>query len=125
MLSEDILEQAPPPADEPEPEPEPVPEPEEEPNEPESAPEPEDEDELEAEEAPLRSAVHPAAAATFTAEDVTPDKGQYFIGLWHGKDNFGCPYCSFSSIEGNSTVELHILSKIDSGDIAHRAYEGG
>lgn len=107
---------------------EPLPEAEAAPeSEPAAEPEPEgeaqDEDVLDApKEEPLRSTVHPAAPAGFTEADADPEMGQFFIGRWFGKPNYGCPYCTFSTLDGTGAVELHILSKIDSGDIKHRAY---
>lgn len=73
-------------------------------------------------EAPAPSSVHPAAAPGFEEADVNPEMGQFFIGMWYTKPNYGCPYCAYASIEGSGDVELHILSKIDSGDIKHRVY---
>lgn len=76
-------------------------------------------------EALAPSAVHPAAAAGFTEADVDPAKGEFYIGMWNSYPNYGCPYCFYSSIDGSGDIELHILSKIDSGDINHRKYLEG
>ncbi len=66
---------------------------------------------------------HPAAAEVATEAEVEAAKtaGEYYIGLWYDKPNYGCPYCSFSTIEGSGAVELHILSEIDSGKLTHMA----
>jgi hypothetical protein len=94
------------------------------------SPEPPTEDELlaEEEEAPAPSTIHPSAPAGTTNEDEDlaagrEEHGEYFIGLWNGIPNFGCPYCSFSTIEqgGNGLVELHTLAMIDSGELKHMA----
>lgn len=68
---------------------------------------------------------------TPTAVDPFPlaDPGEYYVGLWSGKPNYGCPYCLFATLEGNGRVELHILEKIDQGSIRHQKalelHEGG
>lgn len=86
-----------------------------------SAPEPEAstaEAQPEAEPEPEPAAkVHPAAGS----EEPYPlaDQGPYYIGLWSGKPNFGCPYCSFATLQGSGAVELHILEKIDQGNARH------
>src|SRR5664279_477044 len=36
------------------------------------------------------------------------EAGQYYIGLWCNLPNYGCPYCSYATIEGPDAVELHI-----------------
>jgi hypothetical protein len=35
----------------------------------------------------------------------------YRIGDWHGLPNYGCPHCSFSTVEGAADVHLHVLSR--------------
>lgn len=65
---------------------------------------------------------HPAAAAHASEEEVAAAKeyGEFFIGLWGDKPNFGCPYCYYATIEGAGAVELHIMDKVNAGDIPHR-----
>lgn len=71
---------------------------------------------------PDPSDVHPAASVEVRRATLdTSEYGKYFIGMWGPKPNFGCPYCPYASIEGEGDVELHILSKIDSGDLKHMA----
>lgn len=70
--------------------------------------------------------IHPAAADGVTVEVPDDPEEKYFIGMWGDLRNYGCPYCPYATIgsgegDGNGTVELHILSKIDAGDIKHRA----
>lgn len=51
------------------------------------------------------------------------DPGQYYVGLWSGLPLFGCPYCPYTSLAsdgGDGQIELHILYRIDAGDIKHR-----
>jgi hypothetical protein len=70
----------------------------------------------------LAPKIHPAARRTDTPE--VPGEGvdpEYFIGTWSGKPLHGCPYCPWTTLEGSGAVELHVLSKIDSGDLPHRA----
>ena len=60
---------------------------------------------------------HPAAGS----EPPFPlaDPGEYYIGLWAGKPNYGCPYCSYATLAGPGAVELHILARIDQGHPKH------
>lgn len=94
------------------------------------SPEPPNEDEelAEQEEAPAPSTIHPSAAAgtTIDDEDLVNGRekhGEYFIGYWYDKPNFGCPYCPFSTVEtgGNGLTELHVLAMIEAGNMAHMA----
>lgn len=92
------------------------------------SPEPPNEAETlaEQEEAPPPSTVHPAAAAGSTLEDEAlvagrKEHGEYFIGMWDVKPNFGCPYCYYSTIESNGDVEIHVLTQIETGDLRHMA----
>jgi hypothetical protein len=66
---------------------------------------------------PLAPTRHPAAG------DGTPfplaEPGEYYIGLWSGKPNYGCPYCGYATLDGSSVVELHILAKVDQGNPRH------
>lgn len=51
------------------------------------------------------------------------DPGQYYVGLWSGLPLFGCPFCPYTSLAsdgGDGQIELHILYRIDAGDIKHR-----
>jgi hypothetical protein len=66
---------------------------------------------------------HPAAAPN---EPIFPlaDAGEYYIGLWNGHPNYGCPYCAYailarSPAEGGAMVEAHIQFKIDQGSPKH------
>lgn len=60
-----------------------------------------------------------------SAEDFPlADAGPYYIGLWCGRPNYGCPYCLEKHLantpeEGNGVIELHILSRIDQNDARH------
>lgn len=60
-----------------------------------------------------------------TAEDFPlADAGPYYVGLWCGRPNYGCPYCLEKHLantpeEGNGVIELHILSRIDQNDARH------
>lgn len=63
-------------------------------------------------------AVHPAAAPGTPFPLAEP--GAYYIGLWSGKPNYGCPYCGYATLEGSGAVELHILNKIDAGERRHQ-----
>lgn len=92
------------------------------------SPEPPNADELlaEEEEAPPPSTVHPAAAAGTTPEDKAlaagrDEYGEYFIGMWGEHPNFGCPYCAYAVLDRNGEVELHVLSMIETGNLAHMA----
>jgi len=60
---------------------------------------------------------HPAAGT----EPPFPlaEAGEYYIGLWSGLANYGCPYCSYATLDGSGAVELHILAKADQGDLRH------
>lgn len=54
------------------------------------------------------------------------DAGPYFIGMWGDYPNYGCPYCLEAQLadspeQGTGIIELHILSKIDAGDVRHMA----
>ncbi len=33
---------------------------------------------------------------------------KYLSGKWHGKPNYSCPECSFSTVLGRRTIEIHI-----------------
>lgn len=71
------------------------------------------------------STVHPSAAAGTTEEDLAEGRteyGQYFIGMFtEGKPCFGCPYCSWSTIDGDGSgaVEMHIFEQLNAGNIRH------
>lgn len=82
------------------------------------------EDLAEEEEVPPPSEVHPSApAGTVKDKDLEAGRkehGEFFIGMWGDKPNFGCPYCSYSTLN-NGEVELHVLSMIDSGNLEHMA----
>jgi hypothetical protein len=58
-----------------------------------------------------------------SADDKPPfplaEPGEYYIGLWSGLPNFGCPYCGYATLDGSGAVEIHILSKIDQGNLKH------
>ena len=58
-----------------------------------------------------------------SADDNPPfplaEPGEYYIGLWSGKPNYGCPYCGYATLDGSGSVEIHILSKIDQGNLKH------
>jgi hypothetical protein len=58
-----------------------------------------------------------------SADDGPPfplaEPGEYYIGLWSGHPNYGCPYCSYATLSGSGAVELHILSKVDQGNPRH------
>lgn len=89
--------------------------------EPDSADEPNEEQD---EEEPEASTVHPSAAAGTTEETFAvgrAEHGQYFIGMWGEHPNFGCPFCSYASLDLAGDIELHILSMIESGDLNHMA----
>lgn len=60
---------------------------------------------------------HPAAGSEPPFPLAEP--GEYYIGLWSGLANYGCPYCSYSTLDGSGAVELHILAKADQGDLRH------
>lgn len=50
------------------------------------------------------------------------DAGPYYVGLWSGLPNYGCPYCSYAYLaktpeEGTGRVEIHILQTIDGGGV--------
>lgn len=52
------------------------------------------------------------------------DAGPYYIGMWGEYPNYGCPYCLEAHLadtpeQGTGIIELHILSKIDQGDVRH------
>jgi hypothetical protein len=47
------------------------------------------------------------------------EPGEYYIGLWSGLPNYGCPYCGYATLDGSGAVEIHILSKIDQGNPKH------
>lgn len=91
------------------------------------SPEPPNEAEVlaEQEEALPPSTVHSAAPAGTVENDELKkgreEYGEYFIGMWGDLPNFGCPYCSYASIDGNGFVELHVLGSIDAGEIRHMA----
>lgn len=61
-----------------------------------------------------------------TAEDFPlADAGPYYVGLWCGRPNYGCPYCLEKHLantpdEGNGIIELHILTRIDQNDARHK-----
>lgn len=66
----------------------------------------------------------PAIVQTHPSADDGPpfplaEPGEYYIGLWSGKPNYGCPYCGYATLSGSDAVELHILSKIDQGHPRH------
>lgn len=80
-------------------------------------------------------AVHPGTLTEALNEGATPkpvpkaagsgepfplaEPGEYYIGLWSGLPNYGCPYCSYATLQGPGAVELHILARIDQGNIKH------
>lgn len=47
------------------------------------------------------------------------DPGEYYIGLWSGIPNFGCPYCGFATLQGSGAVEIHVLERIEQGNARH------
>jgi hypothetical protein len=47
------------------------------------------------------------------------EPGDYYIGLWSGKPNYGCPYCGFATLDGPKAVEVHIESKVNQGNKRH------
>lgn len=88
----------------------------------EPKPEPELEPVLEAEPEPEPEAT-PVEVKHPAADDAPPfplaDPGEYYIGLWSGLPNFGCPYCGYATLSGSDAVEIHILSKIEQGHTRH------
>jgi hypothetical protein len=58
-----------------------------------------------------------------SADDGPPfplaEPGEYYIGLWSGLPNYGCPYCGYATLSGSDSVELHILAKVDQGNSKH------
>lgn len=79
----------------------------------------------EQEETPTPSTVHSAAPAGTTEDDELKagreKYGEFYIGMWGDRPNFGCPYCNYADISGNGFMELHVLAMIDSGDLRHMA----
>lgn len=47
------------------------------------------------------------------------EPGEYYIGLWSGLPNYGCPYCPYATLDGPGQVELHILAMVDAGNPRH------
>lgn len=119
MVSDELpMDVESPPVAEPEPEPEPEPV-----AEPVAEPEPEAETPaVEEEVKPPLTRIHAAAPLGYvpTAEEINGE--EFFIGFWNDKRNYGCPICTFSTLEGPGTVEFHILRKIDAGDSKHAEY---
>lgn len=64
--------------------------------------------------------IHPAAAEGELPALPDGADPEYYIGLWGKTPLYGCPYCTYSSIQGSGAVEFHILAKLDTGDLAHR-----
>lgn len=90
----------------------------------ESEPEQAEQEEPEPEQSSEPEETAPAA----TPESVFPlaDPGPYYSGLWGKHPNYSCPYCSYATLarggqDGNGLIELHILERIDQGDISHMA----
>lgn len=84
--------------------------------------------EEEAPEPEQQSAEPETTAPAPTPESVFPlaDPGPYYSGLWGKHPNYSCPYCGYATLsrggqDGNGLVELHILERIDQGDVAHMA----
>jgi hypothetical protein len=52
------------------------------------------------------------------------DAGKYYDGMWSGIPNYKCPYCHYAVLgrtpeRGDGAIELHILTRIDTGDPRH------
>jgi hypothetical protein len=69
--------------------------------------------------APQVPAVHRHPAAGDEPAYPLAEPGDYYIGLWSGLPNYGCPYCGYATLEGSGAVELHILARVDQGDERH------
>ncbi len=37
-----------------------------------------------------------------------PDPETYEVGTWAGKPNYGCPFCTFRTLDGAGEVVTHI-----------------
>lgn len=40
-----------------------------------------------------------------------PDPETYQVGTWHGKPNYGCPFCPHRTLDGTADVVTHIAER--------------
>lgn len=61
----------------------------------------------------------PPPAVPTPADPPLAEPGEFYVGLWCGIPNYGCPYCLYRTLEGSGAVELHILEKIGRANPRH------
>lgn len=80
--------------------------------------EPEVESEPEPEPEALKR-IHPSAVLGYVPTRVEIGDDEFFIGYWGKQRLYGCPYCPYSTTDGNGFVDVHVLSKADAGEARH------
>jgi hypothetical protein len=85
---------------------------------PAPAVEPSIEGEVTSDQAELEPVLEPKSIQEPEPAQAEPSE-PYRVGEWSGRPNYGCPWCSYKTIEGSGAVELHILATLDRGDTRH------
>lgn len=72
--------------------------------------------------------MHPSAAAGTTERPEAPEGvvQEFYIGLWSGRPNYGCPACTHTVVagqtngeDGSGAIGFHLEALAQSGNIAH------